>query len=176
MPARLFAPLDHPPCAQAGARARRIQRGVVAAFIAALSACGGGGSSTANNGQADTAAVSAGMIPGNDAEAYRFLTQATFGPVADDVARIKVVGYSNWIDEQFALQLQTSHLATVEAAATASAETMPSAIDVNMSWWTHALRDPAQLRQRVAFALSEIFVVSTMTVDNPRRRPLPRPA
>jgi uncharacterized protein (DUF1800 family) len=168
MPARLFAPLDHPPFAQARACTRRIQHGVVAAFIVALSACGGGGGGTADKGQTDNTAVSAGMIPSNNAEAYRFLSQATFGPVAADVDRIKVVGYSNWIDEQFALQLQTTHLATVEASATVSAETTPSAIDVNMSWWTHALRDPAQLRQRVAFALSEIFVVSTMTVDNGR--------
>lgn len=108
--------------------------------------------------------LSAGMMPSTDADAYRFLTQTTFGPTADDVARVKAIGYDNWIDEQWGKSLQMSHLQMVNATAAQRAAT-PNPWDVNYSWWTHALKDPAQLRQRVAFALSEIFVVSTMSVD-----------
>jgi len=40
--------------------------------------------------------------PANAGEAARFLTQATFGPVPADIARVMQVGYSEWIDEQMA--------------------------------------------------------------------------
>lgn len=109
--------------------------------------------------------LSAGMMPTTDADAFRFLTQTSFGPTADDVARVKAIGYDNWIDEQFGMQLQRTHLQTVTATAIARGATSPNPLDVNYSWWTHALKDPAQLRQRVAFALSEIFVISTSSVD-----------
>ncbi|MBI2732877.1 MAG: DUF1800 domain-containing protein [Aquabacterium sp.] len=108
------------------------------------------------------------MMPTSDADAFRFLTQSSFGPTPDDVARVKAIGYDNWIDEQFGMQLQTTHVQMVAATAVARSAPSPNPYDVNYSWWTHALKDPAQLRQRVAFALSEIFVVSTMTVDNGR--------
>ncbi|MEN9452728.1 MAG: hypothetical protein RLZZ369_1787, partial [Pseudomonadota bacterium] len=57
--------------------------------------------------------------------------------------------------------LQPTHLQLVEASASARSATKPDVVDVTYSWWTHAIKDNAQLRQRVAFALSEIFVVST---------------
>lgn len=109
--------------------------------------------------------LSAGMMPASDADAFRFLTQASFGPTADDVARVKAIGYDNWIDEQFGMHLQSTHLETVQGIANTRNESFPGPMDTNYSWWTHALKDPAQLRQRVAFALSEIFVVSTLSVD-----------
>lgn len=87
------------------------------------------------------------------------------GPTASDIARVKAIGYAAWIDEQFASSLQVSHLATVEATKIARRTDKARANDVVYSWWTHAITDPAQLRQRVAFALSEIFVVSTMNSD-----------
>lgn len=109
------------------------------------------------------------MVPGSDAEAYRFLSQATFGPTETDVARVKRIGYDNWIDEQFNTALQSSHLAMAESAAATMGRTQATAGEVGYSWWTHAVRDPAQLRQRVAFALSEIFVISTLSIDDGRR-------
>lgn len=133
-----------------------------------LTACGGGGNQTSIDGETGLT-VSASMLPSNDAETYRFLTQATFGPAAADIARIKKVGYDNWIDEQFKLQAQSSHVRMVESSAAALGQPQAYAHNVTHSWWTHAVRDPAQLRHRVAFALSEIFVISTMTVDDGRR-------
>lgn len=112
--------------------------------------------------------VSASMVPSNDAEGYRFLTQATFGPTASDLARVKRIGYDNWIDEQFKLPIQSSHLSIVEFSASTLGQSQAYAHNVTHSWWTHAVREPGQLRQRVAFALSEIFVVSTLTVDDGR--------
>lgn len=155
---------------------RHLIRATVLALCCGLTACGGGGG---GGGSADTAAAAgtapqqstlqaASMVPTNDADAYRFLTQASFGPTATDVARVKALGYDGWIDEQFGMRLQSTHLQTVDQAAATLGQARPNGYPVTYSWWTHAVRDPAQLRQRVAFALSEIFVVSSMTVDNGR--------
>ena len=80
--------------------ARSMARIVFAAATAAgITACGGGGSSPAP-APAPAPAPSAG--PTAD-EAARFLTQATFGPTESDIAKVQAIGYSAWIDEQFAI-------------------------------------------------------------------------
>jgi uncharacterized protein (DUF1800 family) len=138
-----------------------------------MASCGGGQDastkSTTEAGDPDARlTITAAMVPESDADAYRFLTQATFGPTPADVARVKKIGYDNWIDEQFNARLQSSHLAMAEASGAYRKASTPDATDVLDSWWTHAVKDPAQLRQRVAFALSEIFVVSSVAVGNGR--------
>ena len=40
--------------------------------------------------------------PASDAEASRFLAQATFGANLDDIAHLRSIGYGAWLDEQFA--------------------------------------------------------------------------
>lgn len=136
---------------------------------ALLAACGGGNSSQGTSSDPDSRlTISASMLPSDDEDAHRFLTQATFGATPGEVARVKKIGYDNWIDEQFALPLQSSHLSMAEASARHRGHSSVDAYDVLNTWWTHAVHDPAQLRQRVAFALSEIFVVSTVSVDNGR--------
>ncbi|MDO9003291.1 MAG: DUF1800 domain-containing protein [Aquabacterium sp.] len=144
--------------------------GLVMAFSAALLVgCGGGGggdSTSSSTGSAGSSNLqSVGAVPANDIEAHRFLTQATFGPTSSDISRVKAVGYERWIDEQLARPAQNTHLATAEASAVAQGTGRPMVNDVIFSWWTHAATDPAQLRQRVAFALSEIFVVSTTNAE-----------
>lgn len=138
---------------------------IVAMGSALLTGCGGGGSggtSSASSGSGSSNLQSVNAAPANDAEAHRFLIQTTFGPSPTDVARVKSMGYERWIDEQLGTPLQTSHLAMAEASHAALQTDGPRAADVVYSWWTHAVNDPAQLRQRIAFALSEIFVVSTV--------------
>ncbi|MGE5450407.1 MAG: DUF1800 domain-containing protein [Acidobacteriota bacterium] len=116
------------------------------ALVCALAACGG----------ADE------KKPISEADAVRFLEQASFGPTPDAIAQLQAVGYEKWIEDQFSVvSNQPTHLQVVEASAADRAAPKPDSSDVTYSWWTHAIRDNAQLRQRVAFALSEIFVVST---------------
>ncbi len=112
--------------------------------------------------------------PSTRVEAARFLTQATFGPTDADVDRLMQVGYAAWIDEQLALPA-ASHRASWEAAdavaKAASAPTNATQADVLDSFWAKAVGAPDQLRQRVAYALSQIFVISTMASainDQPR--------
>lgn len=99
----------------------------------------------------------------NDGEAARFLTQATFGPTADEVAKVKKMGFAAWIADQ-QRKPATMHLPYVQAR---RAELLArNAGDDGWqtprqeAWWQAALAAPDQLRQRMAFALSEIFVVS----------------
>src|SRR5215475_11006364 len=39
--------------------------------------------------------------PYNDADAARFLAQATFGPTDADIAQLRALGYHGWLNEQF---------------------------------------------------------------------------
>jgi hypothetical protein len=91
--------------------------------------------------------------------AVRFLSQATFGASAGDIAAVRSMGYSNWINYEFALP--ASHLLSNVLAHPSSDPTdlYQSPLMFN-SWWQQSITAPDQLRQRVAFALSEIFVIS----------------
>lgn len=150
-----------------------IRRIGLLAISCALSACGGGkgseSSTSADMQNGNNMLSSAALMPLTDAAAYRFLTQATFGPTPEDADRLKSIGYERWIDEQFDMQLQSTHLELVDGAVTALNQSDAGGGHVVLSWWTHAVRDPAQLRQRIAFALSEIFVVSINGVEHGRR-------
>ncbi len=101
-------------------------------------------------------------------DAARFLTQATFGPTTATIAALRSRGLPGWIDDQIALPA-TATLAALRADLAA----FPNPIDPdagaaqpyaerenwNAAWWKIAATAPDQLRQRVAFALSEILVV-----------------
>ena len=110
--------------------------------------------------------------PATDADAVRFLAQATFGPTAADIAHVRDVGYDAWLAEQFATPASTETQYLDWVSSTWPDEYLYD--DTRMEIWTInsiGTPDPSragypgnaatdQLRQRVAFALSEIFVVS----------------
>ncbi len=150
---------------------RRASVAVAAIGLALLAACGGGGGSSG----AEPAPVPVPVVvekPATGDEAARFLTQSTFGPTDADIARVSAVGYAAWIDEQLALPA-TSHQATWEAA-DATLKTVGAAAgqdQVYETFWRQAVAGPDQLRQRVVFALSQIFVISLAdgtVAENPR--------
>ena len=96
-------------------------------------------------------------------DASRFLMQATFGPKLTDINRVVSMGREAWLADQFQ-QTAASHLAYVVADPEARPTWNPprgvGADRFETSFFTQAMSNRAQLRQRVAFALSEIFVVS----------------
>ena len=102
------------------------------------------------------------------ADAARFLSHATFGPTADDITLVSNLGYSAWIDYQFSLPA-TSHRLYWEAAdAAIKAVTPTSGAGQNQVWesfWKQATTGNDQLRQRVVYALSQIFVISAVNTD-----------
>jgi uncharacterized protein (DUF1800 family) len=90
-------------------------------------------------------------------EASRFLAQATFGPTDEDIAALQTMYLTSWIQSQ--LREPPTYLKPILDERRAYGE----AIGLNQfddAWWFAALRGRDQLRQRVAFALSEILVVS----------------
>ena len=98
----------------------------------------------------------------SDAANSRFLTQATFGPSPTDLATVKSNGYRAWIESQLdpALTPPTHTIPYVLANLSNDPQNpYPSTLFFN-SWWQNSVTAPDQLRQRAAFALSEILVVS----------------
>jgi uncharacterized protein (DUF1800 family) len=96
--------------------------------------------------------------PATDADAARFLQQATFGFSDADVALVKSIGYSAWIDRQIALPIQFSAARDIQARQGNWYNTRAGA--AHDAIWRGLIRND-QLRQRMAFALSQIMVNST---------------
>ncbi len=95
----------------------------------------------------------------NPNEAVRFLTQATFGVNSNDIALVQSLGYAGWLAYQFSLPM-TLALTNVQAHPYSDPTDLYQSTDWFNTWWQNSISAPDQLRQRVAFALSEIFVVS----------------
>ncbi|NRR31189.1 DUF1800 family protein [Oxalobacteraceae bacterium] len=103
----------------------------------------------------------------NTAEAARFLGQATFGPSTASIEELCHLGYNDWITAQFAIEhvpLNTN-LYYLDHRSPAPVNGKLDQTHWVESFWRQAIGDGGQvgkdqLRQRVAFALSEIFVVS----------------
>ncbi|MBA8883780.1 DUF1800 domain-containing protein [Dokdonella fugitiva] len=107
-----------------------------------------------------------GFDPAPDApatanEAARFLTQATFGPTSADIARLTALGYDAWLEEQLGkpATLSAPAVEQVVNARTAAAQSVSQSQRIQR-WYWQAAYAPDQLRQRMAWALSQIFVVS----------------
>ncbi|MEP7042689.1 MAG: DUF1800 family protein [Dokdonella sp.] len=97
--------------------------------------------------------------PGSDAEAARFLTMATFGPTAGDIARLRGVGYAQWIEQQLSMP------ATLERPYVEQVDGIPQLPNPGQSdrlqmWLKAAITAPDQLRQRMAWAFSQIMVAT----------------
>ena len=98
------------------------------------------------------------------ATAARLLDQATFGPTSADIQHVQQVGIDSYITEQF--NTPDTPLANIPTPLPALCAAANSATQCEESeWWQVALTGNDQLRQRVAFALSEIFVISTEEVS-----------
>ncbi|WP_269542153.1 DUF1800 family protein [Cerasicoccus fimbriatus] len=95
-------------------------------------------------------------------EASRFLAQATFGPTPDTIADVQAVGFDAWIADQFAQPIGEHEpiLLSYDWDLFGGAIGGPYSHHKMLAWWQQAMNAPDPLRQRVAFALSEILVIS----------------
>jgi hypothetical protein len=122
----------------------------------------GGHFTLANGSQTFTAPPSPPAWADDSANAdaaARFLTQTTFGASSNDIAAVQALGYSRWLVDQFALPV-THALSNVLANPNSDPTDMYQSPTWFSTWWKQSITAPDQLRQRVAFALSEIFVIS----------------
>jgi hypothetical protein len=85
----------------------------------------------------------------SSAAARRFLEQAAFGPTPSDASSVQTLGFQAWLTQQFNMGQVSNYDPIVS-----SQGGMPA------HFLTNAVTNPDQLRQRVAFALSQIFVTS----------------
>lgn len=92
--------------------------------------------------------------------AARMLHQATMGPTLSEIQSAKGLSEQQWLDKQMALPINyhRDYLVTLDD----DDFKYISRID---AWWKAVLQSDDQLRQRVAFALSEILVVSDENSD-----------
>jgi uncharacterized protein (DUF1800 family) len=95
-------------------------------------------------------------------EAARLLDQTTFGPTLSAINNLQQIGVAAYLAQQFATPTTRMPAIGNPPVATCPDATYRCA---QSSFWKNALTANDQLRQRVAFALSEIFVVSTDMVN-----------
>ena len=104
-------------------------------------------------------------IPPAKMDAARLLIQASYGPTMAEIDRTASMGPAAWVTEQLATPPRDSHWTYVMVRKGPIGCTTCNADHINAvmeSFWDQAVRGPDQLRQRTVFALSEIFVVSTV--------------
>lgn len=117
-----------------------------------------------NPGSAGSNSVIAIVYLASVASAARLLDQATFGPTLATIQQAQSMGVDAWITQQF--NTPDTPLANIPSPlpALCLAANTPTNCEES-EWWQTVLTGPDQLRQRVAFALSELFVISSDT-DN----------
>lgn len=139
----------------------------IASIVAGtLTACGGGG------GDDDGAPASTtALAPESDSDAARFLLQAQFSASDSEIASVRSLGYAGWLNAQMNL--------TESSADTGTSWLDARGYDIPLSTqnyfvsstgdfmiWHQLMAGSQPVRQRLALALSEIFVVSMAGLDN----------
>lgn len=145
----------------------------------------GKSNSSVNYGDGNiTTETNTSMTPLNSAEAFKFLNLATFGATKELRDEFKSKGVKKWLDAQLALpykanmqlkrtielakKIAPSRYPDTEEAYLADNDTVfnkgPDYVGMQRiqmtAWFRSALFDKDQLRQRVAYALSQIIVES----------------
>ena len=146
---------------------RHAASAAASALALAVAACGGGGSSGGSTGGGGPP-VATVRKPQSDAEATRFLLQASLSASTGQIAELRSEGYEPWLDRQFAA-------ANSQSARTFFADRNLDRVDANRFYnsavigdymvWSQLLSGGNPVRKRIAFALSEFFVVSASGVN-----------
>ena len=112
--------------------------------------------------------------PGNTMsvdEASRFLMQTTYGPTYDDIVELSNSSFQAWLNRQYALPV-TKTVGYVESQGWVTTPPLIISRAGDSALLNVMLTAPDQLRQRVAYALSQIFVVSRDVSNGINERPL----
>ncbi len=145
-------------------RQRILVASVLASLVMALAACGGGGGgsgttppSGGGGGPTPPPAAGASTRITSTTEASRFLHQATFGPRPADITSLNGQKAEDWLRAEFAKPAQPILPALLLLRAPDGTLNGRPHSDII---YTNMLRADDQLRQRMIFALSQIWVVS----------------
>ncbi|MEL6123632.1 MAG: DUF1800 family protein [Bacteroidota bacterium] len=132
--------------------------------------------SSSNDGTGERTLMATGYLP-NLSSASRFLSQASFGGSYQDIVDLSQQSFEQWIDDQMAMPRPWSlqdyvydlHQARTDSINLTRHDTLPDLtirevrLDdwyFDIAWFQYAMTSDDALRQRVALALSEIFVIS----------------
>lgn len=122
-------------------------------------------SSQTSEGQAVNTLTHHGYMPNMNA-ASRFLSQATMGHNFEAIEDLAEMGVEDWIDDQLARPIAFSFLDKVKEYHQIRKDSLndpeagQSIFFWDFAWWQYHMTSDDVLRQRVAFALSELIVIS----------------
>jgi uncharacterized protein (DUF1800 family) len=121
-----------------------------------LSACGG----SSGGGGSPPPPPPPPPPPITTAEAFQFLNQSSFGATLDESQAVINMRYDAWINQEMTknASLQLPHLRSLPRPQFVG-ELHSDRVDI---WFRNSIDGFDQLRQRVAFALSEILVISQL--------------
>lgn len=125
-----------------------------------------------NNGTSsgDNTSDEIGILPNLNATS-RFLAQSTLGADIETIQTVAGMSFNEWIDQQTALPITNSvEQYTKDLVLMSLDSTFANGLDPNnvyarrwywhSGWWQYTMTSEDVLRNRIALALSEIFVIS----------------
>ena len=134
-----------------------------------LAACGGGGGGGGgDSGGTAPPPVATVLKPQTDAEAARFILQASLSVSTPEIASIRSVGFEPWLDEQMNAPIAQTGVAWLASRGydqVTSANFFDNEFPGDYMIWNQLLSPANGVRKRVAMALSEFFVVSLTGLD-----------
>ena len=150
-----------------------------ASILALLAACGGGGGSSSEpkdsaKGIPNFIGPPTPVPEGTAPDATRLLDQASFGPTPTAVADAQNMGAAAWVDAQLAMPATgyaaidyidpNSNVGCPTGSAPTCFRDNYTSFPLQLQFFRNAVNGPDQLRQRVAFAYSQIFVISGIDI------------
>jgi uncharacterized protein (DUF1800 family) len=139
------------------------------ALALAVAACGGGGGTSGGGSTGGGAPPVATVLkPQTDAEAARFLLQASLSASTGTITEVRSEGYGPWLDRQIAAPVEQTGAEFLTARGfdqVTTAQYYNNTITGDYMIWSQLLSGGNQVRKRIAFALSEFFVVSLTGID-----------
>ena len=136
--------------------------GLGVSAASALSACGGGSSGAVSS------PTPAPPTPPTREQAARFLLQAQFSASDAEIAAVSAQGFAAWLNAQFNAapgQKGTDWLDARGYGAVDAHAFYDNSYPADFMVWNQLLTAPDAVRKRLALALSEFFVVSSVGVE-----------
>ena len=132
-----------------------------------LAACGGGG--TDDNPISSVLAPTVQVAkPATDGEAARFILKASLAATEPEIADIRSVGYVAWLDKQMDIPISQTGVDWLSSRGydqvTVDEFYFRDNLADNMVW-NQLITSPDPVRKRMAYALSQFFVVSTNGIE-----------
>ena len=133
-----------------------------------LAACGGGGGGGGDSGAAPPPPVAVIAKPATDAEAARFVLQASTSVSTAEIANIRSIGFDPWLSAQMDAPVSQTGIAWLSSRGydqVTAADFFDNEYPGDYMIWNQLLTEANAVRKRVALALSEFFVVSLTGLD-----------